>query len=65
MHSWSHTTKNIEFAKEVYKQITGKRSDDNAEMTKVFKSAKYLDLYYAAENATLVLQATKGLGVRN
>lgn len=64
VQSWSYTNKNLEFAKRVYLQLTGSTTDDESEMTHTFKSAKYLELYYAAENATLILQRTKGLGVR-
>ncbi|XP_034241535.1 juvenile hormone esterase-like [Thrips palmi] len=59
---WSSTNKHIEFAKAIYKHLTGTTTDDKSAMTSVFKSANYLDLYYAAENATLLIQETKGLG---
>lgn len=60
---WGYTDRNIEFAKAIYQHLTGEATDDLSEIAHVVKSAKYLDLHYAAENATLLLQETKSMGV--
>ncbi|XP_034241534.1 para-nitrobenzyl esterase-like [Thrips palmi] len=60
--SWGLNYKREEFADAVYTHLTGKNSGTVAEKTFAFKEASYLELYYAAENATILLQTTKGVG---